>query len=235
MTTHGLADDRRGRILEVARRHLVRFGYKRTVIDDIVAEVGCAKGSFYLEFPSKEALLFAVIEEERADLKRRFEAATAGARTPAAWVRAMLRFVFDTMEEQPLMARLIVEDPEFKVVRRYARQDALQAEADAALEHTRGILREGIASGEFRPDLDLEVTPFVLGALKFLHFHAALVTDGRLDRRRFYDGIVDLAMAGIAARPGAAPASEGEPRPPPAAAEPGPRPASGQARARRRS
>lgn len=215
MATPGRPDDRRARILEVARRHFVRFGYKRTVIDDIVAEVGCAKGSFYLEFPSKEALLFAVVEEERVALKRRFEAAVAGARTPAAWLRSMLRFVFDTLDEQPLMARLVSEDPDLQVLRRYARQDAMEAEADALLEQIRGVLRQGVAAGEFRPDLDIEVLPFVLGALKFLHFHEALATAGRIERRRFYDGIVDLAMAGLMARPGEAPARAEDPAPPP--------------------
>ncbi|EYF04735.1 TetR/AcrR family transcriptional regulator [Chondromyces apiculatus] len=195
-------DDRRSRILAVARQHFERYGYKRTVIDDIVAEVGIAKGSLYLEFPSKESLFFAVLDASRVRIKQRFAAATQDARSSVAWLRAMLRFTFASLDEEPLMVKLLVEDPDFKVMKRFARQDAKVTEADAALEHLRGILRDGIAAGEIRPDLDLEVTPFVLGALKFLHLHTSLATLDRIDRSRLVDGLIDLVIAGIEARPG---------------------------------
>ena len=52
-------DTRRARILAVARKHFGLYGYRRTVLDDIAVEAGCAKGSLYLEFPGKQALYFA--------------------------------------------------------------------------------------------------------------------------------------------------------------------------------
>jgi AcrR family transcriptional regulator len=48
------------RILDVATRLFLQYGYKHTTVDQIVADVGIAKGSFYLHYPSKEAVFAAV-------------------------------------------------------------------------------------------------------------------------------------------------------------------------------
>lgn len=192
-------DTRRARVLAAARRHFGRFGYRRAVLDDIAAEAGCAKGSLYLEFPGKEALFFAVLGDVQAEVGQRFAARVAGLESPAAWVRASLEFGFDTLEREPLLARLLVDDPETPILRQYAAQTRVQAEAAAALEHFRGLLRRGVDAGELRADLDLEVTPFVLAGLKFLHMHLDLITAGMIDRRRYLEGLVAFVMAGLLA------------------------------------
>jgi AcrR family transcriptional regulator len=48
------------RILDVATRLFLQYGYKHTTVDQIVASVGIAKGSFYLHYPSKDAVFAAV-------------------------------------------------------------------------------------------------------------------------------------------------------------------------------
>lgn len=192
-------DTRRARILAAARRHLGRFGYRRAVLDDIAAEAGCAKGSLYLEFPNKEALFFAVLDDVQAELGARFAARVAGLTSAAAWVRTSLEFGFDALEREPLLARLLVDDPETPILRQYAAQARVQAEAAGALEHFRGLLRRGVAAGEFRADLDLDVVPFVLAGLKFLHAHLDLITAGMIDRRRYLEGLVAFVMAGLVA------------------------------------
>lgn len=47
-------------ILDAATGLFLQYGYKRTTVDEIAAKVGIAKGSFYLHFPSKEAVFAAV-------------------------------------------------------------------------------------------------------------------------------------------------------------------------------
>ena len=48
------------RILDAAQRLFVRYGVKRTSVDDIVREAGIAKGTLYLYYDSKNALFAAV-------------------------------------------------------------------------------------------------------------------------------------------------------------------------------
>jgi AcrR family transcriptional regulator len=54
--------DKRDRILDAAQSLFVRYGVKRTSIDDVAREAGIAKGTVYLSFESK-AELFAAIAD----------------------------------------------------------------------------------------------------------------------------------------------------------------------------
>jgi AcrR family transcriptional regulator len=54
--------DKRDRILDAAQRLFVRYGVKRTSIDEVAREAGIAKGTVYLSFKSK-AELFAAIAD----------------------------------------------------------------------------------------------------------------------------------------------------------------------------
>ncbi len=62
----------------------------------------------------------------------------------------------------------------------------------------RGIAQEGIKRGELRPDLDLEVLPFLLGSLKFLHYYIDLTTGDLISRERYIEGLIDLVCNGLA-------------------------------------
>lgn len=54
---------RRSEILEVAQRLFYQRGYEQTSIQDIINEIGIAKGTFYHYFSSKQDLLDAIIEQ----------------------------------------------------------------------------------------------------------------------------------------------------------------------------
>ena len=53
---------RKQELLKIAYRMFIEKGYENTSIDEIIAEAGIAKGTYYYYFESKEATLEAVIE-----------------------------------------------------------------------------------------------------------------------------------------------------------------------------
>src|SRR5919205_1281610 len=57
----------RDRILNTARELFYREGARSVGVDTVVAQSGVAKTSLYRWFPSKDALIAAVIEEEAKD------------------------------------------------------------------------------------------------------------------------------------------------------------------------
>jgi len=59
---------RRNEILDVAQGLFYRKGYKQTSIQDIITEIGIAKGTFYHYFSSKLALLDEMIERMIAEI-----------------------------------------------------------------------------------------------------------------------------------------------------------------------
>ena len=77
-----LPENRKACILNAARCVFARQGYADTVVDDIAAQAGIAKGTLYLYFKSKEDIfLAALLEDSRrmeALTRERIEAAMAG-------------------------------------------------------------------------------------------------------------------------------------------------------------
>lgn len=54
-------DERRNEILDVAERLIHRKGYEKCTVNDILKEVGIAKGTFYHYFKSKEDVIDAIV------------------------------------------------------------------------------------------------------------------------------------------------------------------------------
>ena len=63
-----LHSDRRSEILDAARRCFVRSGFHQTSMQEICAEAGMSPGNLYRYFPSKEAIIAALTELDRADV-----------------------------------------------------------------------------------------------------------------------------------------------------------------------
>ncbi len=192
---------RRRRILDVAKAHFARSGFRGTRLEAVAAEAGCAKGALYLEFDSKEALLREVVMEVFANTSARFSREVLAVPSPFERLRAMLRFTFREMDREPLFARLAAEDPELTALKPIAAEPAQEEQGDAQLAMIRSWIDEGIAAGELRPDLDREALPFVIGSLRTLHLHAPAATHGRISRERLLDATLDVFIAGIAANP----------------------------------
>jgi AcrR family transcriptional regulator len=76
-SSEGAGTDKRSRILDAAQNLFLRYGVKRTALDDVVREAGIAKGTLYLYFDSKDALFAAIAERLCADVLRNAEEAIA--------------------------------------------------------------------------------------------------------------------------------------------------------------
>jgi AcrR family transcriptional regulator len=75
--TDRAGNDKRSRILDAAQNLFLRYGVKRTSLDDVVREAGIAKGTLYLYFDSKDALFAAIAERLCAEVLRNAEEAIA--------------------------------------------------------------------------------------------------------------------------------------------------------------
>lgn len=58
----------RQRILDAATDHFARYGYRRASIGEIARDAGVGKGTLYLYFESKQALLMAAVSREKFGL-----------------------------------------------------------------------------------------------------------------------------------------------------------------------
>jgi AcrR family transcriptional regulator len=90
MRAIAIREDVRDLILDAAERLLSRYGYTKMTMDDLAREVGVAKGTLYLHFPSKEEVVLSRIDRmvERVVAELR-EIAESNA-DPAVKLRRML-------------------------------------------------------------------------------------------------------------------------------------------------
>lgn len=92
-------------ILDAAERLFVRYGYKKTTIDEVAGEAGVGKGTIYSYFRSKEELLLAYSDRCSDEI---FEAAGQAAATPGHFVdrltalmRSILLGIWDRVHAGP--------------------------------------------------------------------------------------------------------------------------------------
>ena len=176
-------------ILDATLEAIGECGVDGVRCEDVAARAGVGKATLYRRWPGKEDLLIAAFASLKSPLPQgRGESA-----------RADLTAMLDVMAKD-------ADDP------RYARQFALlhgegqryprlvarykEQVVEPRRELIRSALRRGIASGELRPDTDVEIAMLTLtGAVMARGKH-----DGTPAEPGFAARVVDELMRGIAAR-----------------------------------
>lgn len=188
--------DRRTQLREAALRVFARKGYRNTVVEDVAAEAGVAKGTVYTYFDRKEDLLGAVFEGHLEKLRARQAEILESDRPPLEKIRALHLGFADLLGEDDAFARVLLDiwtagmqDPErfgidFKTL--YAEYRAL----------VRDLLSEAEARGDIREDLP-ELTPAVLiGAIEGVLLQWVLDPEG-VDFPGAADDIIDVLYRGV--------------------------------------
>lgn len=155
-------EQRRLRILGAAAQCFAKSGFARTRIDDVAANAGVSRALVYNHFGSKEELARCVCEhmldEWTSAVDRALDEAGSASDAIAAWLRVNL-----TEERRPLLTALVAPDAAPVLVDWDVAAERAMEEWRAKLE---ALLRRGIASGEFRSDLDPRAASEVLRAMQ---------------------------------------------------------------------
>lgn len=124
---------KRDRILDAAQRLFVRYGVKRTSIDDVAQEAGIAKGTVYLSFKSKAELFAAIADRLCAEILADTQRIILEATPPTERLVGILdRYIGATH-------RLVVQSPH--IAELTASKEALSAAAFDTLDgHIRSLL-----------------------------------------------------------------------------------------------
>ena len=105
------AVERREQLLDAAARVLAQRGYADAQMEDIAAAADTSKGGLYFHFPTKEALVTAVIGRAGDILRRRVNRAMNDAGSdPVARADAALATLIDTMSGHRSLARVLASE-----------------------------------------------------------------------------------------------------------------------------
>jgi AcrR family transcriptional regulator len=159
-------DARSGKVNDILSAALEEFfdqGFAATRLDAIAERAGIGKGTIYLYFDSKEALFE---EAVRSVVRPIFEQADRLAAHPqgsaADMLRAMISVFYQRIvdtDRRRILRLLIAEGPRFPRLLAFYHSEVVSR----GMMAIRGILRYGVARGEFRADLPLDYPQVVVG------------------------------------------------------------------------
>jgi len=146
------------RIMLAAADAFAQRGFHATTTRDIASRAGLSPAGVYVHFASKEVLLFELSRRGHARARDLLVAATAAADTPTEALRAIVGGFSRWHAEHYELGRIV--QFEFRHLSPEHRDAVLglRKEIDGVVA---GVLREGVASGEFEVD-DVPVTALAL-------------------------------------------------------------------------
>lgn len=201
----GFSDDERERItdalIETGQRQFAQFGLERTRIKDVTDEVDIGTSTFYQFFDSKEELYVEVLLREHKAFHAAAEEAVEGVDEPREQARAVLQTMFEEVESNPLIYRLIVEGELRSLQSRLS-----EAERQEILDSIRGrrlsTLEEWFDDPTFRID-DQEMVDALLRKLVFVSRSKDLpmaATEGP-EYEETRDVLIDVVVDGLFSAP----------------------------------
>lgn len=190
-------EERARLILEAAQTILLERGYHETSIDDIAAQVGIAKGTVYLHFPSKEDLMIALVERQLQNFVQVIEAVAASTSSARQRLEAILQRTYDPSEARRMQIFLEVfgsADMRSRFAEKHERTQPI-------IDHVRHLLREiieqGKAQGEFDPQISTKVMIVMyLNLLSPRNYHH-LTTDQTVAFEELLPQIIQIFFHGI--------------------------------------
>jgi AcrR family transcriptional regulator len=177
------------RITTAAAELMLQRGFDRTTVDDVASLAGVGKATVYRRWPSKEDLAVAAMETlYNAEMP---EPDTGSVVTDLlAGYRSVLEFV-NTPEGSAFLRTSIIES---------VRDDRIaalyRASTERREESARRTIERGIARGEVRPDVDVDLVVQWLGGLLAARIITRRPLPGVADARV----LVDFTLHGILLR-----------------------------------
>ncbi|HEX3852132.1 MAG TPA: TetR/AcrR family transcriptional regulator [Polyangiaceae bacterium] len=163
--------ERRQQILSVAREAFAKRGYHQTTIDDIVAQAGVARGTFYLYFEDKRAVFSDLVDRFAAQLSMAIVRIVTDdpGRTVVEQVRENIRAIIGTCLAERAMTKILFTDA-IGVDPAFDRK--LQTFYDTVLQLLIQSLKDGQALGIVADGEPRVLAYLTIGALKELLYQA---------------------------------------------------------------
>jgi AcrR family transcriptional regulator len=184
-------------LVEATARVLIKEGYDRASTNKIAATAGVSIGSLYQYFPSKEALVAAVVERHINALSQVVRQAMlkVAARPIEVGVRELVAAAIDAHRLDPKLHRILAEE---------APRTGRLENIDAVERYAHGFLRDYLEAHRSEIDVaNLDLAAFVLVTTVEALTHSAVLTrpDILVDEkaREFVDEVTLLALRYLSA------------------------------------
>ncbi len=144
--------ERADRILDTAMELILRWGYKKTTIDDIAKQAGVAKGTIYLHWKTRDDLFRALIIREKVREGQRMQREMA-ADPEGFTLHGMCKYSLLSALRNPLMKALLQQDT--AVIGAIVDKSYAEVDARPAIEAFHQFVIQQRDLGLIRTDLSL--------------------------------------------------------------------------------
>lgn len=184
---------RRTDILDAAALLFAKAGYPATDLQDVADQLGLAKGTIYLYFPSKEELFLAAVDRGMNLLRDYVRSAYAGIEDPLERLTTAIRAYLEFFKKHPHQAELlIIERAEFRDRKKPTYQEHHETNVVQWRAVYSGLIREKrVRSIPVKRIIDV-ISDLVYGTMFTNHFsgqHKPLATQAR--------DVIDIVFNGI--------------------------------------
>ncbi len=146
---------RRDELLAIAAQLFAERGFKNTTVRDIADAAGILSGSLYHHFDSKESMVDELLDSFQTDLWTQYDAIEASDLTPKQKLEAIVRASFEAIGEHRSEVAIFQSDALYLAT--FERFDYLIERNRKFRVLWTGLLEAGVASGELRADLDVQL------------------------------------------------------------------------------
>jgi AcrR family transcriptional regulator len=146
---------RREQLLDIAARLFAERGFKNTTVRDIADAAGILSGSLYHHFDSKEAMVDELLDSFQTGLWKEYDAIEASDRSPREKLEAVVRVSFDAIDQHHSEVAIFQTDAAH--LASFDRFAYLEERNVRFRNLWTGLLRDGVAAGELRADLNVEL------------------------------------------------------------------------------
>jgi AcrR family transcriptional regulator len=146
---------RREELLAIAATLFAERGFTNTTVRDIADAAGILSGSLYHHFDSKEAMVDELLDTFQTELWKQYDAIEASDLSPRAKLEAVVRASFDAIDHHHSEVAIFQNDAAHLVS--FERFAYLAERNNKFRTLWTGLLEAGVASGELRADLDVEL------------------------------------------------------------------------------
>ena len=157
MTSQSLSQpgSRRDELLELAAAMFAERGLRATTVRDIADAAGILSGSLYHHFASKEEMVDEVLRGFLDWLFERYQHIVETEPNPLERFKGLFMASFDAIEDRH--AEVVIYQDEAKRLSSQPRFSYVEDLNRKQRQMWVDVLRQGIAEGYFRPDLDVDL------------------------------------------------------------------------------
>ncbi len=195
----GEASNRRAELLRIAAGLFAEKGFKNTTVRDIADAAGILSGSLYHHFDSKESMVDEILSSFQEELFSKYDELLASDLDAREKIVQAVHISFEAIDQRRHEVAIFQNEADY--LGRFERFGYLAKRNAQSRDFWMTLLREGVASGALRSDLDTEL------AYRFIRDTVWVAVrwyrpGGELSHQAVADQYLIILLDGIAARPG---------------------------------